>query len=79
MEPDTARHGLRVEEVPRPDGEPYFSVDNGLSSTLPDLTAVPLDGANPGADAALERTLRRIVPTDGSRVLLVAASFNSAI
>lgn len=30
-------------------------------------------------DPALEDTLRRIAPHDGSRVLLVAASFNSAI
>jgi FXSXX-COOH protein len=54
----------------------------GLTSDLRDLRDVPLadvaESARAG-EAALEETLRRIAPQDGSRVLLVAASFNSAI
>lgn len=54
----------------------------GLVSDLQDLRGTPLDqvvqGFREGQDP-LEPTLRRIAPSDGSRVLLVAASFNSAI
>lgn len=51
-----------------------------LDTELPrDLADVPLAELAADADGALAETLRRIAPHDGSRILLVAASFNSAI
>lgn len=57
-------------------------VESSLTSDLRDLREVPLADvaqAVRDGDTALDDTLRRIAPHDGSRVLLVAASFNSAI
>lgn len=88
-------HGLTVEDVPRlryrpthvePGTEPCGNADVTtnvtLRSDLRDLRDIPLAdvaAAVKAGDQALEETLRRIAPHDGSRVLLVAASFNSAI
>ena len=53
-----------------------------LTTDLPDLRNTPLTdvaAAIKAGNPALEEPLQRIAPHDGSRVLLVAASFNSAI
>lgn len=88
---DTTNHGMTVEQVPR---ERYAHPgpripastetchDAVLTSDLRDLRGIPLAqvaAAAQAGDKALDETLRRIAPGDGSRVLLVAASFNSAI
>lgn len=54
---------------------------HGLASDLTDLSELPLSDvaeALKAGDAQPEETLRRVAPTDGTR-LLVAASFNSHI
>lgn len=85
-------HGLTVKPAPRalhvppgpriPAGSEPCDTAALLVSDLRDLRDIPLAqvaAAAQAGDAALEETLRRIAPQDGSRVLLVAASFNSAI
>jgi hypothetical protein len=84
-------HGLTVHDVPRaaypqrhiPAGsEPCDTAQPGLVTDLPDLRRVPLADVAQNAlngDTGIDTALRRIAPNDGSRVLLVAASFNSAI
>lgn len=83
-------HGLTVEQVPRaaypqriPAGsEPCDTAQPGLTSDLTDLRRVSLADVAQNAlngDSGIDATLQRIAPGDGSRVLLVAASFNSAI
>lgn len=50
-----------------------------VASDLQDLSEVPLaEVASDGTGEDAADTVRRVVPADGSR-LLVAASFNSAI
>jgi hypothetical protein len=52
-----------------------------VSSDLSDLSDVPLEDvleAVQTGESVPEETLRRVAPSDGTR-LLVAASFNSAI
>lgn len=54
----------------------------GIISDLPDLNGISLAdalAATGDGDDPLKDTLNRIAPSDGNRVLLVAASFNSAI
>jgi hypothetical protein len=55
--------------------------DTGHATDLPDLRDTPLGelaAAARAGEAAVDKALHRIAPGDG-RVLLVAASFNSAI
>ena len=56
-------------------------LSNAVISDLRDIRTTPLGelaAAARSGDAAVDKALHRIVPQDG-RVLLVAASFNSAI
>ena len=59
------------------------SVSETTDVPLPTVADLPLAQAvamvQAGADAVDPEVLKRIAPADGSRVLLVAASFNSAI
>ena len=62
--------------------EPEQPENPAAASDLSDANDVPLgvlaDRYRAGDDT-LDKTLHRIAPHDGSRILLVAASFNSAI
>lgn len=75
---DDTEHGLTVEEIPRrPRGGPIsLAGDPCFVTDLPDLADTPL--ADIVRDGAGEDTMRRVAPSDGTR-LLVAASFQSAI
>ena len=52
-----------------------------VSSDLADLTDVSLSDVAEAVrcDEAATETVRRVAPSDGTRMLLVAAAFNSAI